>query len=159
MTENSKKMKEKGISSIVGIGVTVVILMIAGSLFVSSVRSYQTETRSAERKRDKKITKTTETDVKLENALYNSTNDNIMIKAKNTGSTVLEVPGVHILLNGKIITDEKISSELINRTDSDIWYPTENLTVRIENQTEKPDMVKIVVEYGVSDYLAQIGDA
>ena len=149
-------MKERGLSSIIGLGIMVVVLLIAASIFISSLRNYQGQTRTAEEERNDRIAKSVQTDIIIENAVYYENFDNIEIKAVNTGSTVLEVPSIQVFLDGKMVLDGNISSKLVEGTKTVVWTPRENLEVVVEDQLQKPERIKMVTDYGVSDYFTGV---
>lgn len=130
--------------------------MIAASIFISSLRSYQDETRSATETRNERLTQRIQSDIKIENAVYYSAGDNLRIKAKNKGSTVLETSSIQVFLNGEMIKNENISNRLVNGTTTNIWSPEENFELSILNQENKPQRIKMTAEHGISDYFINI---
>ncbi len=157
MIENASiKREEKGFSSIIGLGITVLVLLIAASIFISSLKSYQDMTRAAEEVRGERLEESVQTDIEIENALYYYVGDNLEVKAINTGSTVLETSSVQVFLDGEIVLDQNISRRLVNGANTNVWGPEENLKIYIENQASKPERIKLVSDFGISDYYTEI---
>ncbi len=149
-------MGEEGISTIIGTGITLIVLLMAASIFLTSFRGYRQETQKAEEINNERIANTIHTDLEVENAIYYSSGENLVIEATNSGSTVLEVPKLLVLLDGERVTKEEIVRARVDKVQTDIWMPEERLEIEIENVTAEPQRIKLVTKYGVSDYFTEV---
>lgn len=156
MRRRKKNLGEEGISTIIGTGITLIVLLMAASIFLTSFRGYRQETQKAEEINNERIANTIHTDLDVENAIYYSSGENLVIEATNSGSTVLEVPKLLVLLDGERVTKEEIGRVLVDNVQTDIWVPEEKLEIEIENVTTEPQRIKLVTKYGVSDYFTEV---
>lgn len=149
-------MGEEGVSTIIGTGITLIVLLMAASIFLTSFRAYRQETQKAEEIKNERIANTIHTNLNIENAIYYSSGENLVIESTNSGSTVLEVKKLLILLDGEMVKDENIASILVDNVKTDIWVPKEKLEIEIDNVINEPQRIKMVTKYGVSDYFTEV---
>jgi len=155
-SRKDRKMDERGVSTIIGTGITLIVLLMAASIFLTSFRSYRQETQKAEEINNERIANTIHTNLEIENVFYYSSGDNLVIKSTNSGSTVLEVSKLLILLDGQRVKDGEIVSVLVDNVQTDIWVPEESLEIEVENVFNQPQRIKLVTKYGVSDYFTEV---
>lgn len=156
MRRRKKKLGEEGVSTIIGTGITLIVLLMAASIFLTSFRAYRQETQKAEEIKNERIANTIHTNLNIENAIYYSSGENLVIESTNSGSTVLEVKKLLILLDGEMVKDENIASILVDNVKTDIWVPKEKLEIEIDNVINEPQRIKMVTKYGVSDYFTEV---
>lgn len=98
-------------------------------------------------------------DITLRNVTHNTsgTTDYVNVTVENTGSTTLHVSETSILLNGSIrTTDVSYSVSTSDGTipagdgGTDLWHPSENLTISVHQDVGTPFRVKIVTDHGVA---------
>ncbi len=154
-TKSEQKLKNKGVSSVIGTGLILVILLIATSIFISSIKEYHRTISSAKDDQGKNIRNTVQTDIKIENIHYSPEGENLRITTKNTGSTTLDVSDVDYLLNGQLIPEENIAKQKVEKKKKEVWPPKENLETVILHVKETPSRGKQIASYGISDYFSK----
>ena len=89
------------------------------------------------------------THVALNNATYNGTL--VLINMTNTGSTVLNVKGVSVLVNGTYV-EQNITNATVEGKISDIWSPNEKLRLELNITATSNQRVLVSTGNGVLQY-------
>lgn len=156
-------MDESGFGAQIAIGVLALVLIISVSIFVYSVEDVYDKLVYAKQGNNDRISKRVQTDVVIENGWWDQRVDNLRVLVRNSGSTVLNISEVNLLVdNWGVIRKENIASKSVDGIGTDntkIWAPEENLVILTENIfPTRPERVKIVTEYGISDYFTNISE-
>ena len=89
------------------------------------------------------------THIALNNATCNGTA--VLINMTNTGSTVLDVKGVSVLVNGTYI-EQNVTNATVEGTASDIWSPNERLRLELNITASSNERVLVATGNGVMQY-------
>ncbi len=89
------------------------------------------------------------TKIALNNATYNGTLT--LVNLTNTGSTVLTVDGVSVLINGTYI-GHNVTNATVEGKQTDIWSPNEKLRLELNVTAATDERVLVVAGNGVSQY-------
>ncbi len=148
------QVDEKGYGSIIGTAALVLALLFSLSVFASSFeKSYDQYTNARNEQNTKMIFKV-QTDLRIENVKSNG--DNLVVTVKNTGSTQLNKVYTDLIIDGTFYPKDNIKKIVDNNQDTKIWFPGENLELTTDNifnfVNTAASRVKVVSEYGISDY-------
>lgn len=152
-------MDERGYGSAIASAIVVLVLLISISIITGVLENTYDKTRASQNVNSQQNVNASQTDIKIENAIYHPPPENYLeITTKNTGSTVLSVSKTNLIVNGNLLAEENIEKRTISEDENtNIWIPKENFTLTTENIfPEEPSRVKVVVEYGISDYTENI---
>lgn len=152
----TRDMGERGLSSAVSLGILMIILFTSASMFVAAYGNYYGETSAAREEKGERLSNKIQTDISIENTLYDSANENLEVTIVNSGSTVLDTSSVYIFLEGEMVLEDNISKRQVDGISTDVWIPKDNLKITVENVASKPSRIKTVVDYGISDYFERI---
>lgn len=86
-------------------------------------------------------------DIKLENATYNESNETLVVWVTNTGSRTLSVNDTDVLVNGTYRQGYETS---VNGTNRSVWVPGETLRIEL-SESDPPARVKVVTEFGIAE--------
>jgi archaellum component FlaF (FlaF/FlaG flagellin family) len=89
------------------------------------------------------------TKIQLNNATYNGTLT--LMSLTNTGSTVLTVEGISVLINGTYV-DHNITNASVEGKATNIWSPNEKLLLELNVTAATDERVLVVTGNGVSQY-------
>ena len=89
------------------------------------------------------------TRVALDNATINGTL--VLVNLTNTGSTVLDVKGVSVLVNGTYV-EQNIINATVEGKSSDIWSPNEKLRLELNMTASPSERVLVATGNGVLQY-------
>lgn len=89
-----------------------------------------------------------ETDIDITEALWHETDGNLTLRIDNVGSTELSVAATDVLLDGEYRATDEFEIATVEGDETDIWSLGEQL--RLENESERPERVKVVSEVGVA---------
>jgi archaellum component FlaF (FlaF/FlaG flagellin family) len=89
------------------------------------------------------------TKIALNNATYNGTLT--LVNLTNTGSTVLTVDGVSVLINGTYM-DHNVTNATVEGKQTNIWSPNEKLRLELNVTAATDERVLVVTGNGVSQY-------
>jgi archaellum component FlaF (FlaF/FlaG flagellin family) len=89
------------------------------------------------------------THIALDNATFNGTL--VLVNLTNTGSTVLDVKGVSVLVNGTYV-EQNITNATVEGKSSDIWSPNEKLRLELNMTASPSERVLVVTGNGVLQY-------
>ena len=89
------------------------------------------------------------TKIQLNNATYNGTLT--LVNLTNTGSTVLTVEGVSVLINGTYV-DHNVTNATVEGKQTNIWSPNEKLRLELNMTAATDERVLVVTGNGVSQY-------
>ena len=90
------------------------------------------------------------TKIQLNNATYNGTLT--LVNLTNTGSTVLTVEGVSVLINGTYV-DHNVTNATVEGKQTNIWSPNEKLRLELNVTAATDERVLVVTGNGVSQYV------
>lgn len=136
-----------GSAAIVFIG-----LIVAAGIAIPSVVGSFGSMASAQGQQTDRGVETLNTDIAIETATYNASgNDDLEIRASNTGSTSLSVNGTTVLVDGDIPASADVTTDVEGDGAADLWLPGETLNVTVGNQNQEPTRVKLVTENGVAE--------
>ena len=85
----------------------------------------------------------------IDNATFNGTLT--LVNLTNTGSTVLAVKGISVLVNGTYV-DHNATSATVGGVQTDIWSPNEKLRLELNVTAAVDERVVVVTGNGVSLY-------
>ncbi len=94
---------------------------------------------------------TLNTDIEIEAATYNATDDGLALRAANVGSTSLSVNGTSVLLDGTIPSTEDVTTDVEGNEATGLWLSGETLNVTVGGVSPEPNRVKIVTENGIAE--------
>lgn len=153
-----RKMDEKGYGSAIAAAVVMLVLLISISMLTGVLENSYDKVKASQAEKNQQTANATQTDIKIENATYYSSENYLETITKNIGSTVLETSKIDLLVEGEPIEEENIENKIVSGdSNTSVWLPEENLTLITENIfPEKPTRIKIVAEYGISDYTEKI---
>ena len=120
----------------------------AGPLIEAAFYSSNTLMGAAEKVADRKMN-WARTHIALDNATFNGTLT--LLNLTNTGSTVLDVKGVAVLINGTYIDHNNITATVGGKT-TDIWGALEKLRLEVNVTASSSDRVLVVTGNGVALY-------
>ena len=120
----------------------------AGPLIEAVFYSSGTLMGAAEKVADRKMS-WARTHITLDNATFNGTET--IVNLTNTGSTILDVKGVSVLVNGTYIGHDDITSTVGGKV-TDIWGALEKLTLELNVTANANDRVLVVTGNGVEQY-------
>ena len=89
------------------------------------------------------------TKIQLNNATFNGTLT--LVNLTNTGSTVLTVEGVSVLINGTYV-DHNATNATVGGKPTNIWSPNEKLRLELNVTAVTDERVLVVTGNGVSQY-------
>jgi archaellum component FlaF (FlaF/FlaG flagellin family) len=89
------------------------------------------------------------TKIALDNATYDGTLT--LVNLTNTGSTVLTVDGVSVLINGTYV-DHNVTNATVEGKQTNIWSPNEKLRLELNITAATDERVLVVTGNGVSQY-------
>ena len=89
------------------------------------------------------------TKIALNNATFNGTLT--LVNLTNTGSTVLTVDGVSVLINGTYV-DHNMTNATVEGKQTNIWSPNEKLRLELNVTAAADERVLVVTGNGVSQY-------
>jgi archaellum component FlaF (FlaF/FlaG flagellin family) len=89
------------------------------------------------------------TRVALDNATFNGTL--VLINLTNSGSTVLDVKGVSVLINGTYV-GHNVTNATIGGVSTDIWSPNEKLRLELNVTASASQRVLVATGNGVLQY-------
>jgi flagellar protein FlaF len=92
---------------------------------------------------------TSNTDVGITTATYNSSSDGLVVEANNTGANELSLSSTDFLIDGIYVDGWQNGAEVEGVANTDLWLSGEQLVIDLERETE-PQRVKLVTESGVS---------
>ncbi len=92
---------------------------------------------------------TSNTDVGITTATYNSSSDGLVVEANNTGANELSLSSTDFLIDGLYLDGWQNGAEVEGVANTDLWLSGEQLAIDLERETE-PQRVKLVTESGVS---------
>lgn len=165
--EGLVEMDESGFGAQVAAGILILVLLISAIIVVYSFKSVREQLMSAWQDKGDRISDTAQTDITIENAKYDNTDDNLRVITKNTGSTVLDVSQVNLVVpdnvttfTGSVVPEDNIKTKTINGENTDVWIPEKDLVIVTDDNIIEnvPQRIKIVTEYGVSDYFTNISE-
>jgi archaellum component FlaF (FlaF/FlaG flagellin family) len=89
------------------------------------------------------------THIVLDNASINGTS--VLVNLTNTGSTVLDVKGVSVLVNGTYV-EQNITNATVEGKSSDIWSPNEKLRLELNITASSSERILVATGNGVLQY-------
>lgn len=89
------------------------------------------------------------TDIEIGSAVYNSTEDELVILANNTGATTVELENTDLLVDGELVDDWRDDAEVDGESERTLWLPQQTLEITIDSE-EEPERVKLVTEHGIA---------
>jgi len=89
------------------------------------------------------------THVAVDNATFNGTL--VLINLTNTGSTVLDVKGVSVLVNGTYV-GQNVTNATVGGVATDIWSPNEKLRLELNITASSSQRVLVATGNGVLQY-------
>jgi len=89
------------------------------------------------------------TKIALDNATFNGTL--VLVNLTNYGSTVLDVKGVSVLVNGTYV-EQNIINATVEGKSSDIWSPNEKLRLELNMTASPSERVLVATGNGVLQY-------
>lgn len=150
-------MDEKGYGSIVGTAALVLALLFSFTVFANSFEKTYDQFNEVRDEQNARMVNEIQTDVRIDNVI-NIDND-LRIIVKNTGSTELNRLNTDLLINGSLYPEENMVKKVDNNFETNIWLPGENLEIRTDNVkkfVKTANRVKVISEFGVSDYEEEI---
>lgn len=151
-------MDEKGYGSIVGTAALVLALLFSFTIFANSFKKTYDQFNEVRDEQNTRMVNKIQTDVRIDNVI--KIDDNLRIIVKNTGSTELDKRNTDLLVNGSLYPKENMVRKVNGSADTNIWLPGENLEIRTDNVlkfVKTVNRVKVISEFGVSDYEEIIG--
>lgn len=92
-------------------------------------------------------------DIELANAMYNATNDTLVVWVNNTGSRTLSVNETDVLVDGAF--QSGYATRVAGDGARTVWVPGETLRVEVSTTTA-PGRVKVVTEFGIAETTTDI---
>jgi len=89
---------------------------------------------------------TVQTSLHFDNATKNITT--IFINITNTGSNLLKVSGIQVLVNGTLMTGKIVKHTVSGSTTTDIWAPAERLYIELNTKGMSGQRVRVVASNG-----------
>jgi len=131
--------------------IILLIALIGSATVLYSVLSASEEiVRKAENTRTEIKFEKLHTFISIDSVTYNATTEEVTINATNKGSTVIQVDGIDVLLDGQIYT-QNITSTTVDGVNVSIWLPEETQSIKVRSSIN-PSRVKVVTHNGVSAY-------
>lgn len=124
----------------------VAAFMAVGVVVPAAQAGFEDVSESLAAKEDRMLA-TTNTDIAIGNATYNTTADELTVTVENTGTESLHVPDTDLLVDGDIRPDAATTvAGVSNRT---VWAPGQTLTFTLALDSQ-PSRVVVVTERAVS---------
>lgn len=124
----------------------VAAFMAVGVVVPAAQAGFEDVSESLAAKEDRMLA-TTNTDLAVANATYNTTADELTVTVENTGTESLHVTDTDLLVDGDIRPDAATAvAGTPNRT---VWAPGQTLTFTLALDSE-PSRVVVVTEHAVS---------
>ncbi len=150
-------MDEKGYGPEIASAIVLLAILFSMGLLTSSWESTFDLFNSARKDRNKRFVNEVQTDLRVENVVYYQADEDMEIIAKNTGSIELDSSKIDVFVDGDLISKENIENRLVDGSRSDVWIPEDNLVIITENVfPTTPNRVKLVSEFGISDYSTDV---
>jgi len=89
------------------------------------------------------------THIALDNATFNGSK--VLVNLTNTGSTVLDVKGVSVLVNGTYV-EHNITNATVGGIATDIWSPNEKLRLELNITASTSQRILVATGNGVFQY-------
>jgi archaellum component FlaF (FlaF/FlaG flagellin family) len=89
---------------------------------------------------------TTQTSLHFDNATKNLTR--IFINVTNTGSNLLKVSGIQVLVNGTLMTGKIVKHTVSGSATTDIWAPAERLYIELNTMGLSGQRVSVIASNG-----------
>ncbi|MDS0293091.1 fla cluster protein FlaF [Halogeometricum luteum] len=134
------------------------VLVCTGTLYTAAAGSAEQLT-DARHANDERILEQRNTDIDVASATYTgneSTSYTVNFQIENTGATTLSVNDTSVLLNNEYVDPSQFDvAEVDDDGTTDVWAPGQTLHLQYMTD-EKPETVKVVTAYGVSDTNATV---
>jgi len=125
-------------------------LLISFGTFYGAASNSFDEVQEAQDDRTDRALATTNTEIEVVSAVYNTTAETLTVEANNTGAATLDLNATDLFVDGEYARDWRGDATLDGSAGSTVWIPQEQLVVA-QNRTETPERIKLVTEYGVAD--------
>lgn len=132
-------------------GATAIILLgmlIAFGAAFASVSNGLERVSDAQDDRSDRLVAQQNTDVEIVNATY--ADETLTVAVNNTGSHELSVAETSVLVDGKFQDVGEDDTDIDGDEDTNLWLPSDQLTVTIDELDEGPDRVRVVTETGIA---------
>lgn len=137
--------------------VVIAALASVGMLYTAGYNGYEQVQDAQEIEQDTDLAQAN-TAIAIESVSLDesTTPDTIEVRATNTGSTALAVSDTDLLLNGTYVSvDEAVvdtaeGSLTVSDAGTDLWQPTETLTLTVSQNDTAPVAAKLITETGVA---------
>jgi flagellar protein FlaF len=139
-----------GSAAIVFIGLVVA----AGVAVPAAVGSFESMASAHGEQTDRGV-EALNTAIVIENATYNATDDELVVRLENTGSTTQSVNDTSVLVDGTIPPVGDVTTDVGGDPNAKLWLPGETLNATVGNAGD-PRRVKIVTGNGISE-TAEVG--
>jgi len=139
----------------VGLSVSASFAIITVAIFIGAaalIEAMDYTLRTMESGVDEKVNRVVDsarTKFTIVNATLNGTA--LSLNLTNTGSTVLTVKGVSVLVNGTYVEQDRTNASVEGKL-SNIWSPNEKLKLELNITAAKDQRVKVVTGNLVSQY-------
>lgn len=140
--EGSMGFGVSGATAIIFLG----LFIAAGTLITTTSTTFE-EIDEAHDDRQERLLDRRNTDIAVENAVYNTTTGTLNLAVSNEGSTTLSVNGTTVLVDNQY--ESTATAEVDGIAATDLWEPGETMTLNLT--LGEPARVKVVTEQGVAD--------
>jgi flagellar protein FlaF len=133
-------------------GATAVILvgvLVCAATLYPAVDRYEERRSDAVADRNERALTQQNTAVETLNATYNATSDRLNVTVWNTGTSVLSVPELDLLVDGTHTSVAANDVTVSGDTTTEVWVPNERLSITVTESTT-PEQVTVVTGPGVA---------
>ncbi|WP_394738987.1 flagellin [Natronococcus roseus] len=132
-------------------GATAILLigvLVAVSVAYPTLQAAQDLRQDAIEDRDDRVLETHNT--AIDDVEITSEDGELMVTARNDGSTSLSAADTTLLVDGAIPDDRDV--EVDGEPDQELWLPEEELTITVDDSAlpDDPERIKLVTEHGVA---------
>ena len=138
-----------GLSVSAGFAIITVALFIGAAAVIEAIDLTISSVETSVDGKVNRVVDTARTKFTILNATLNGTA--LCVNLTNTGSTVLTVTGVSVLVNGTYV-EQNLTNATVDGKASNIWSPNENLKLELKITASKDQRVKVVTGNCVSQY-------
>ncbi len=140
-----------GFSVIAGTGVLLISGIVAFSIVVVQNDAADDAVLRAEQAAQDAALERRLGSLEVTQTIYQAGPDRLTIDVTNTGETTFATADIDVLLDGVVHTDD-ITWLRVGGSDVAYWAPLQELEIRMDDITARPDRLSIVTGEGIMDF-------
>lgn len=134
----------------------LVAFLIAFGAFYSATTGAVDQVQDAQVDQQDRNIEALNTEFEIDVAEYDDTEEELTIRANNTGATVIDTRELSLLVDGELTTFDEDDVELENPDGNEIWIEQQTLVLTIDDSDladtpEDGETVKLVTDTGIAD--------